>query len=182
MQKPDVIRLLHLLNTPLIQTITPSSLPVSKTQDTVLPASEDRASLDLLPAIFRSVVDEERRGRGVVHIYKSVGTMYVQQVVGFMTEKVNFRLPEELLDKTDIAAEITHKNRTEIVKEALQKYLDDIEDDEKFKEAVVELYLDNQISFEVLKQFIGRQDAESVRASKNILNQGEELAEDLAQL
>ena len=68
------------------------------------------------------------------------------------------------------------------MKEALQKYLNDIKDDETFNEAVVELYLDDQISFEVLKEFIGRQDAESVRTSKNILDQGEDLADDLAEL
>jgi predicted DNA-binding protein len=96
--------------------------------------------------------------------------------------RVNFRLPTELIEKADVAAEITHKNRTEIVKEALQKYLDEVEDDEKFKETVVELYLDDQIGFEVLKEFIGRQDAESVKASKTILSQGEDLADELAEL
>lgn len=35
------------------------------------------------------------------------------------TTRVNFRLPDDLLDKADVAAEITHKNRTELVKEAL---------------------------------------------------------------
>jgi len=99
-----------------------------------------------------------------------------------MTTRVNFRLPDELLEKADVAAEVTHKNRTEIIVEALQEYLEEVEDDEKFKEAVVELYLDDQISFEVLKEFIGRQDAESVRASKSILDQGEDLADELAEL
>ena len=98
------------------------------------------------------------------------------------TTRVNFRLPEDLLQKTDVAAEITHKNRTDILKEALQEYLEDVEDSEKFKEAVIELYLDDQISFEVLKEFIGRQDAEAVKASKNILDQGDELAQELADL
>jgi len=96
--------------------------------------------------------------------------------------KVNFRLPNELVEKADVAAEVTHKNRTEIVVEALQEYLEEVEDDEKFREAVVELYLDEQIGFEVLKEFIGRQDAESVRASRTLLDQGEDLADDLAQL
>ncbi len=96
--------------------------------------------------------------------------------------RVNFRLPEDLVEKTDVAAEVSKKNRTEIVKEALQEYLDDIEDDETFQEAVVELYLDEQIGFEVLKEFTGRQDAESVRASKTILDHGEDLADDLAEL
>lgn len=99
-----------------------------------------------------------------------------------MTEKVNFRLPDELVEKADIAAEISHKNRTEIVKEALQDYLQEVENDEQFKQAVVELYLDDQIEFELLKEFIGRQNAESVRASKTLLEQGEELADELAQL
>lgn len=32
---------------------------------------------------------------------------------------VNVRLPEELLTHADIAAEVTHKNRTEVLIEAL---------------------------------------------------------------
>jgi metal-responsive CopG/Arc/MetJ family transcriptional regulator len=98
------------------------------------------------------------------------------------TTRVNFRLPEDLIEKADVAAKVTHKNRTEILIEALQEYLEEVEDDEKFKETVVELYLDDQISFDVLKEFIGRQDAEAVRASKNVLDQGEDLADDLTEL
>lgn len=99
-----------------------------------------------------------------------------------MTKKVNFRLPEDLVNRADVAAEISHKNRTEIVKDALQAYLQEFEREEDFKEAVIELYLDEEIEFELLKEFIGRQDAESVRASKNLLDQGEDLATDLAEL
>lgn len=98
------------------------------------------------------------------------------------TKKVNFRLPDDLVEKADVAAEVTHKNRTEIIKEALQKYLQEVEDDEKFKEDVVELYLNDDIGFETLKQFTGRQDAESVRASKTLLEQGDDLADELAEL
>lgn len=98
------------------------------------------------------------------------------------TSRVNFRIPEELIEKADIAAQITHKNRTEIVTEALRNYLEDIEDNEAFKEDIVELYLDEQIGFETLQEFIGRQDAESVRASKTLLDQGDELADSLAEL
>lgn len=96
--------------------------------------------------------------------------------------KVNFRLPDELVEKADVAAEVTHRNRTQIVIEALREYLADVEDDEKFKESVVELYLDDAIGFEVLAEFIGRQDAEAVRASKTILEGGDDLAEELADL
>jgi predicted transcriptional regulator len=99
-----------------------------------------------------------------------------------MTTRVNFRLPDELVEKADIAAEVAHKDRTEIVVEALQEYLADVEDQERFKRSVVELYLDDEIGFDVLSEFLGRQDAESVRASKTLLDQGDELAEDLARL
>jgi len=98
------------------------------------------------------------------------------------TTRVNFRLPDDLVEKADVAAEVTHRNRTEIIKEALREYLETVEDDEAFREAVVDLYLDDRISFEVLAEFVGRQDAESVRASKSLLDQGEELADELADL
>ena len=100
----------------------------------------------------------------------------------FVTRKVNLRLPDELVKGADVAAKVSHKNRTEIIKEALQEYLDEVEDDEKFREAVTELYLEDEIEFRTLKQFIGRQDAESVRASKAALEQGKTLADDLAEL
>ena len=98
------------------------------------------------------------------------------------TSRVNFRIPEELIEKSDVAAQITQKNRTEIVTEALRRYLEDIEDNEAFKEDIVELYLDEQIGFETLREFIGWRDAESVRASKALLDQGDELADSLAEL
>ena len=98
------------------------------------------------------------------------------------TKRVNFRLPEALIRQADVAAEVTHKNRTEILIEALRQYLKEKESDENFQEAVVELYLDGQIGFEKLADVIGRQDAASVRASKQVLDQGVELAEKLAEL
>jgi metal-responsive CopG/Arc/MetJ family transcriptional regulator len=110
-----------------------------------------------------------------------VGTTYIQEAID-VTRKVNFRLPDELIEKADVAAEVSHKNRTDIITEALQQYLQEAEDDEKFKEAVIELYLDDDIGFDTLKQFIGRQDAESVQASKALLEQGEDLANELAEL
>lgn len=96
--------------------------------------------------------------------------------------RVNFRLPEDLIEKADAAAKITRKNRTEIVTEALREYLDEIEDEDAFKEEIVELYLDDEISYDVLTEFVGRQDAESIRASKTLLDQGDDLAEDMADL
>ena len=98
------------------------------------------------------------------------------------TKRVNFRLPEELVTQADVTAEATHKNRTEVVIEALRQYLADKEADEKFRERVVDLYLADEIDYEMLVEVIGRQDAEAVRASKDVLDRGEELADELAEL
>jgi metal-responsive CopG/Arc/MetJ family transcriptional regulator len=97
------------------------------------------------------------------------------------TKRVNFRLPEDLIERADVAAAVTHKNRTELIREALQAYLADL-DDEAFREAVVELYLDEEIGFDTLAEVIGTRDAQAVRSSKRLLDDGEELAGELASL
>ena len=96
------------------------------------------------------------------------------------TKRVNVRLPEELVEKADVAAEVTHRNRTEVLIEALRSYFGEVEDDSAFKEAVVELYLDDEIDFETLAAFVGRRDAESVRASKEMLDRGDATADEIA--
>lgn len=98
------------------------------------------------------------------------------------TTKVNFRLPEEIITRADVAAELTHRNRTEVVTAALRAYLTQIEGEEGFNEDVVELYLADEIEFETLETLIGRQDAEAVRASKELLDEGEAMATALAEL
>lgn len=103
-------------------------------------------------------------------IYKFVACLQQGRSI---SKKVNLRLPGELIEKADVAGKVFHKSRTEIIKEALQEYLQEVEDQEWFKEAVVELYLDDENGFDILKEYIGRQDAESVRASKALLEQGD---------
>lgn len=103
-------------------------------------------------------------------------------VVPVETKRVNFRLPEELIQKADTLAHIQHKTRTDIIIEALQRYLQEVEDTKEFKQTVVELYLDDDISFDVLSNIIGKRDADAVRTSKQILEKGDKLAKDLASL
>lgn len=98
------------------------------------------------------------------------------------TSRVNFRLPEELVERADVAAEVTHRNRTDLVVAALREYLDDVESDDRFRERIVELYLDDDVDFEVLSAVIGRRDAEAVRASRDVLDRGAELADEMADL
>lgn len=96
------------------------------------------------------------------------------------TTRVNLRLPADLLEKADVVAAVTEKTQSEIIVDALQEYLAKVENDDTFNESVVELYIEDQISFEALNAFVGRQDAESIRASKALLDQGDDTADDLA--
>lgn len=103
-------------------------------------------------------------------------------VLGLGTKRINVRLPEKLVRETDGIANVEHKNRTELIKDALRDYLGKKEADEEFKEKIVDMYLDDEISYEVLKAIIGRKDSEAARASKEILERGEKIADEMADL
>ncbi|MDZ7688658.1 MAG: hypothetical protein U5J64_08050 [Halobacteriales archaeon] len=49
------------------------------------------------------------------------------------------------------------------------------------KKESVEAYLENRISFDKLMEEIGEENAEAVKASKQMLKQGEEIAEALTE-
>jgi predicted DNA-binding protein len=95
------------------------------------------------------------------------------------SERVDLRLSETLAERIDVATEVTGKNRTEILLEALQQYLDDKKTDEQFRESVVERYLDDQIGFDALARVLGIRDSESIRASKGLLDDADRFADEL---
>lgn len=97
-----------------------------------------------------------------------------------MTKRINVRLPERLVQETDTLAKVKHKNRTDMIKEAIYAYLCDHKEEEGFREEMTDLYLKGELSFEELEQVIGRRDAEAARSSKNILERGDEMADEMA--
>ena len=94
--------------------------------------------------------------------------------------EIALRLPEELIEKADILAKLEYKNRAEIIKSALKEYIGRIENIEKLKERATELYLNDKLGYNELAIIIGRQSAESVEASKRILDRGNKIAKDIA--
>ena len=99
-----------------------------------------------------------------------------------MTPEVDIQLSDHLIKKIEVAAKALSTNRTEIIEKALQQHLQELEGDEEFKEAAIELYLHDEIGFEILKQIIGQQDAESAREAKALLERGEDLGDGLAEI
>lgn len=98
------------------------------------------------------------------------------------TTRVNFRLPEDLVERADLAATVESKNRTEVVTEALVAYLEALETQERYRESLVERFLDDEVGFVALREAIGLRDAEAVRASKALLDRSEEVSGTMAGL
>ena len=94
--------------------------------------------------------------------------------------RIDLRLPNELVEKTDILAKLEYKNRTEVVRNALAEYLRKIETTMQLREKAVESYLDDKLTYNELAVVIGRQNAESVKVSKRLLERGNRIAEDIA--
>lgn len=97
------------------------------------------------------------------------------------TTRVNFRLSEDLVERADLAATVTGTTRTDVVTDALEAHLASLEADDEFEEALVERYLDGEIEWDALRRILGRRDAEAVRASAALLDDGDALAAALAE-
>ena len=104
-------------------------------------------------------------------------THNVRMMIGLM--RIDLRLPDELVEKTDILAKLEYKNRTDVIKSALTEYLGGIAATQ-LKEKAVESYLDDKLTYNELAVVIGRQNAESVKVSKRLLERGNRIAEDIA--
>jgi len=94
--------------------------------------------------------------------------------------RIDLRLPDELVKKTDILAKLEYKNRTDVIKSALSEYLRRVETTMQLREKAVESYLDDKLTYNELAVAIGRQNAESVKVSKRLLERGDRIAEDIA--
>ena len=94
--------------------------------------------------------------------------------------RIDLRLPDELVKKTDILAKLEYKNRTDVIKSALSEYLRRVETTMQLREKAVESYLDGKLTYNELAVAIGRQNAESVKVSKRLLERSDRIAEDIA--
>jgi len=110
-----------------------------------------------------------------IYIYMSI----IYNVHKVIKLEIALRLPEELIEKADILAKLEYKNRAEIIKSALKEYIRRIENIEKLKERATELYLADKLKYNELVIIIGRQNADSVKASKRILDRGNKIAQDI---
>ncbi len=95
-------------------------------------------------------------------------------------KKISARFPQELLDEVDALAKLASLDRTTIMKQALREYLDKELTDANLKELAVRRFLEGRINYQALRRLLGPEEAEAVRVSKRLMDQGAKLARKLA--
>jgi predicted transcriptional regulator len=93
-------------------------------------------------------------------------------------KRVQFRAPQSLVDRADSLAEVLDTDRTEILIDALRKYLRDTAHDDELKQEIADAYYDDRISFDELADLVGHEEATNFRVLKSQLEaDAEELAD-----
>ncbi|MFB6200799.1 MAG: hypothetical protein ABEI98_02195 [Halorhabdus sp.] len=67
--------------------------------------------------------------------------------------------PEDLVERADALAEIMGTDRTDVINEALQEFLDERTDDEGFQQRVAEAYYDGRIDRDLVEALVGTERA-----------------------
>lgn len=84
---------------------------------------------------------------------------------------VHFQSPEYLIDRLDVIAEFFDVDRTDLIVEAIQEYIEDTAGSEPFQEVVKTAYYDDQLEFETVKQLIGVDRAQRLRSPRKNLDE-----------
>jgi hypothetical protein len=80
--------------------------------------------------------------------------------------RVHFQSPEYLVERLDAIAALFDKDRTDLLVEAIRKYIEETADSETFQELVATKYYDDQLDFEAVKQLVGAETAQRLRLLK----------------
>lgn len=86
------------------------------------------------------------------------------------TQRVHFHSPVQLIERVDAIATIFHKDRTEILNEALREYVDETANDDSFQGIVANEYYEERLDFETVKQLVGADAAQRFRLLKRDLD------------
>lgn len=81
-------------------------------------------------------------------------------------KRVHFRSPEELVEQADALADIEGKDRTDVIIEALQAYISEATESERFRQRVAEAYYDDRIAFDIVAALVGTEQARTFQLLK----------------
>lgn len=86
------------------------------------------------------------------------------------TQRVHFHSPEHLIERVDAIATIFHKDRTDVLNEALREYVSETASDDSFQAIVANEFYEDRLDFETVKQLVGADAAQRFRLLKRDLN------------
>lgn len=95
-------------------------------------------------------------------------------------KRVQFRAPSRLIDRADSLADVFGSDRTDVLIDALRRFLRDAAHDDEIKQEIAGAYYDDEITFEQLKLLVGKEEAANFRVLKRQLD--DDLTEELADL
>lgn len=68
--------------------------------------------------------------------------------------RVHFQSPEYLVERLDAIADLFGTDRTDLLVEAIQEYIEQTTETETFQELVARKYYDDQLNFEMVKTLV----------------------------
>jgi predicted transcriptional regulator len=101
---------------------------------------------------------------------------------GSEKKRVQFRAPRGLVDRADSLAAVLETDRTDILISALREYLRDAAHSDEVKQEIADAYYDGEITYDELKDLVGREEAANFRVLKAQLTDEfvDEVAEEMA--
>ncbi|MFB6139642.1 MAG: hypothetical protein ABEJ26_04315 [Halosimplex sp.] len=97
--------------------------------------------------------------------------------------RVQFRAPEDLVDRTDALAAVLETDRTDVLTSALREFLREASHDDDLVQEIADAYYRDEITFEQLRGLVGHERAADFRVLKEQLDGAfvAETAEELAE-
>jgi metal-responsive CopG/Arc/MetJ family transcriptional regulator len=81
-------------------------------------------------------------------------------------KRVHFRSPEDLVEQADALAEIEGKDRTDVILEALENYIEAETESERFRQRIAEAYYDDRIEYDIVEALVGTEQARTFQLLK----------------
>jgi predicted transcriptional regulator len=84
-------------------------------------------------------------------------------------KRVHFLSPAELVERADALADVMGTDRTDLINEALQEFIEDAVEDEQFRQAVAEDYYAGRLDFDTVEALVGAERARTFQLLKQDL-------------
>lgn len=82
------------------------------------------------------------------------------------TRRVHFNSPQQLVERVDAIASLLHKDRTDLLNEALREYVQETAKQDAFHQLVANEFYEGRLEFETVKQLVGTDTAQRFRLLK----------------